>query len=652
MVDFHWLQQMIRIPWQNALPGVHEFNAMLELIDKPVLLVSKKDWLIHGANQAFSKLSNYEVNEVVREKVMKFITGISDEDYAAANEKDVFLLRKTQAACAVRLTSREIKDGRGDFYLLFFTLQPPLESVKSELPVDKVAQVIDFLDEVTVGENFPGVLHKAGVKMAEVLDASFLCIYQADPEKPRLVKLMDCSSEGEIFPNHISSASLARLARTGLWQPGKRLVSDLHQIGHERGFQYVGTAPLGQPGQLFGLLVVADRKKPVAWIMDGLNLFGTTISRWIEHHVLVENLRCETVALNQSLETYRVIVENAQEGILILNPAMEITAMNPAAEWMLGYAEWEVKSQKADTVLIGPDSLIPALEAAARGIPTHNIGNVSLHRRHGQLFPAHIQTIPVSDGDQVVALVVLVTDISENEEIRIRSQQLEQRAILGEVTAVFAHEVRNPINNIYTGLQLLSATLPADDPNQDHLTRLQNDCVRLNHLMESVLNFSRNTQYRFEAIDLAQLLRRLLERWHPRFSRVNINPFFHVENNTPLVYADPRAMEQVFTNLISNATDAMSKNGGNLAVRIGPKNVLPNRPQVVVTVSDDGPGIPDEIRDRIFEPFVTTKSNGTGLGLAITKRIITAHHGSIQVSSFPGGTMFEVTLLAYNGEES
>ena len=116
--------------------------------------------------------------------------------------------------------------------------------------------------------------------------------------------------------------------------------------------------------------------------------------------------------------------------------------------------------------------------------------------------------------------------------------------------------------------------------------------------------------------------------------------------------ADPRAMEQVFTNLVSNASEAMSAKGGNLAIRIAPCNNMPSRSQVLVTVSDDGPGIPDDIRERIFEPFLTTKSNGTGLGLAITKRIITAHHGSIQVNSFPGGTMFEVTLLAYDGENS
>ena len=267
-------------------------------------------------------------------------------------------------------------------------------------------------------------------------------------------------------------------------------------------------------------------------------------------------------------------------------------------------------------------------------------------------FSALIQTLPVEKDGEVTALVVLISDISENEENRIRTQQLEQRAVLGEVTAVFAHEVRNPINNIYSGLQLLAATLPEEDPNQDSLVRLQNDCVRLNHLMESVLNFSRNTQYKFEPVDLHQLLKRMIERWRPRFAKVNVNSFIQVEENTPLALADPRALEQVFTNLISNATEAMSQWVGTWRSGSIQSTRLPNRPQVVVTVSDDGPGIPDEVRARIFEPFVTTKSNGTGLGLAITKRIVTAHHGSIQANSFPGGTIFEVTLLAYNGEES
>ena len=129
--------------------------------------------------------------------------------------------------------------------------------------------------------------------------------------------------------------------------------------------------------------------------------------------------------------------------------------MNPAAEWMLGYADWEVKGQPVENILIGPERLLPALETACQGIPTHNMGSVSLHRRNGQSFPAHIQIIPVQREGETLAILIFFSDVSEHEEIRNRTQQLEQRAVLGEVTAVFAHEVRNPINNISTGLQLL-----------------------------------------------------------------------------------------------------------------------------------------------------------------------------------------------------
>jgi signal transduction histidine kinase len=118
------------------------------------------------------------------------------------------------------------------------------------------------------------------------------------------------------------------------------------------------------------------------------------------------------------------------------------------------------------------------------------------------------------------------------------------------------------------------------------------------------------------------------------------------------VSGDSRALEQVFTNLIGNAVEAMSKDGGVLSVRLELNPGPSKRQQVEVTVSDTGPGIPDEIKARIFEPFVTTKAQGTGLGLAITKRIVTAHHGSIQVTSFPGGTVFELKFPAYQYEDN
>ncbi|MEJ5202928.1 MAG: ATP-binding protein, partial [Anaerolineales bacterium] len=343
--------------------------------------------------------------------------------------------------------------------------------------------------------------------------------------------------------------------------------------------------------------------------------------------------------------------DSTKQGILVLGNDLSITEINSSAEIMLGYAGGEVIGQAVENVLIGPDGLMPALAAARHGIPTHNLGTVLLHRRNGQAFPSHVEIIPVLRDDETMGIIVLIEDISENEQIRLRTQQLEHRAVLGEFTAVFAHEVRNPINNISTGLQLLAETLSSDDPGQEVINRMLNDCNRLNHLMESVLSFSRPMDTRFERVDLPVLVRRVLDRWRPRLAKVGVELFYQAEQNLPAVRGDPRALEQVFTNLISNAVEAMSKSGGHLAVRVLGGKPVAGQPQIEVTVSDDGPGIPEEIRERIFEPFVTANARGTGLGLAITKQIITAHRGSITVNTFPGGTMFQVCLPAIEDDE-
>jgi signal transduction histidine kinase len=147
-------------------------------------------------------------------------------------------------------------------------------------------------------------------------------------------------------------------------------------------------------------------------------------------------------------------------------------------------------------------------------------------------------------------------------------------------------------------------------------------------------------------VNIPDLVQRVLNRWRPRMVRVNIENYFKADEDLPLVKGDMRSLERVFTNLISNAVDVMSEKGGALSVRVSLKEAINQLPQIEVTVADNGPGIPDSLRERIFEPFVTGKPRGTGLGLAITKQIVTTHRGAIYVTSFPGGTVFHVELPA------
>jgi signal transduction histidine kinase len=259
----------------------------------------------------------------------------------------------------------------------------------------------------------------------------------------------------------------------------------------------------------------------------------------------------------------------------------------------------------------------------------------------------------VVHGGRITSILVMMQDQSEQEQIRMHAQHLEQRAVLGEVTAIFAHEVRNPINNISTGLQLMAYNLPENDPHQETIARLQQDCDRLTELMKGVLSFSRPTEYEMEQIQLDKLVAHWLERLHPRMARINVTHHFQAEANCPAVMGNARALEQVFNNLMTNALQAMSETGGDLAVKVHTARKLvewdsysEHRTYVEVSIADTGPGIPREMQERVFHPFFTTNRNGTGLGLAIAKRILTAHKGNIRLTSFPGGTIFYVELPA------
>jgi signal transduction histidine kinase len=197
----------------------------------------------------------------------------------------------------------------------------------------------------------------------------------------------------------------------------------------------------------------------------------------------------------------------------------------------------------------------------------------------------------------------------------------------------------------------MAINLPEDDPNQEVIARLLDDCNRLTHLMQSVLTFSRPPENKFQKVELANLIPALLERWRPRLARLNVNHEFKSSVAESTIWGDPRSLEQVFSNLIGNAVEAMKINGGSLSIHVRPSLLEGGRKHLEVNVIDNGPGIPQDLIERIFEPFVSTNRNGTGLGLSIAKRIISAHRGTISVSSVPGGTVFQVIFPLFHEPE-
>jgi two-component system sensor histidine kinase AtoS len=529
----------------------------------------------------------------------------------------------------------------------FITFLPVASLQQQQAAIARTEQLVNHILALVQAMQAPDFTEAAQAALEAghlMTGAEFLCLYLADSGKPGLHQ-ETCYGDTLRFPGDIQHNEMSAAIEPYLWLPGKRPFTELQRYARPKHLAYLACAALGQPGALNGVIAIADRTlSPPEDILSLLRVLAAALTTIVQHHSLTSNL--EEIEKNQQydLTIGQIIKESVQEGVILASPDLTILELNPTAEWTLGYASREVVGEPIENVLIGAENLILAVQSVLRGEPMHNMGNVHLHRRDGISFLAHVRTLPIMMTGELYGVVILIRDLSEHEQFQIRNQQLEQRALLGEITAIFAHEVRNPINNLSTGLQLMAMNLPADDPGQELIARMEQDCNRLTQLMQSVLSFSHTSDNRHEPVDLGWLIERLLDRWRPRLARLNVQ--YSLSNNLQnrSISGDPRSLEQVFNNLIGNAVQAMNDTGGTLSINLRVVQAPGEREQVEISVSDNGPGIPEDIRDRIFEPFFTTNREGTGLGLAIAKRIITAHKGTINVTSIPGATVFQVIL--------
>ncbi|MGD1022643.1 MAG: ATP-binding protein [Candidatus Sulfotelmatobacter sp.] len=219
------------------------------------------------------------------------------------------------------------------------------------------------------------------------------------------------------------------------------------------------------------------------------------------------------------------------------------------------------------------------------------------------------------------------------EQAQEAARRSERLAALGQMSAGLAHEIRNPLGVIKGSAEMLHQKLGESNPLATELAGyISSETNRLSALVTRFLDFARP----LHAELLPQEITTVLDRALHSVSLTHQNDSIRVERqyqpNLPLVPLDESLSEQAFINLIQNAYDALGNGGGTLRVSAARTN-NGNRDGVEVRVEDTGPGIPAELREQIFNPFVTTKKTGVGLGLSIVSRIIDGHHGTIRVES-------------------
>jgi signal transduction histidine kinase len=231
------------------------------------------------------------------------------------------------------------------------------------------------------------------------------------------------------------------------------------------------------------------------------------------------------------------------------------------------------------------------------------------------------------------------------EQAQAEVRRSERLAALGQLTAGMAHEIRNPLNVIRGSAEMLAQRLPAADPLAVELAGyISSEVDRLNGIISRFLDFARPMQLVRRPTDIAPVLERALKAVRDGRSESNVSVETHYADGLPQVAIDADLCEQVFTNLAINAYQAMRETGGKLRVSAKAARV-DLRPGVEIEFQDEGPGVPRELREQIFNPFFTTKRDGVGLGLSIVSKIIDEHGGSIKLVDKPGkGACFRVFL--------
>jgi signal transduction histidine kinase len=233
------------------------------------------------------------------------------------------------------------------------------------------------------------------------------------------------------------------------------------------------------------------------------------------------------------------------------------------------------------------------------------------------------------------------------EQAQAEARRSERLAALGQLSAGLAHEIRNPLGVIKGSAETLGRKLPTEDPVARELAGyISSEVNRLNSLVSRFLSFAKPLELKKQPEDISLIVEHAIKAAQEQWPDSGVEVERDYAKELPPVHVDAELTEQVFKNLVFNAFEAMEADGGKLNIEII-KEYSDGRRGVEVAFSDSGPGVPQELREQIFNPFFTTKSNGVGLGLSIVSKIVDDHGGWIRVEPRTArGACFRVFLPA------
>ena len=367
-------------------------------------------------------------------------------------------------------------------------------------------------------------------------------------------------------------------------------------------------------------------------------------------NTMVKSLIDSENKIKSAEEKYRKLYEDAPEMYRTVNFDGNIIDCNKVYCEKLGYNKDDVIGKSLYEFV--PESHIETMQDIFTNWQHHgDVRNreIMLKRKDGTVFPALLSSSSVkNDEGKIIAANTLIRDMSDlyNAQKEIEELRLKRLSVIGELTARIAHDLRNPLSVIKNSVEILqisygNKTSPSE---KEQWERLERGIYRITHQVNDVLDYIRSPPLRVSENSLSAIIQNTLERIQIP-DTVNL----HLPKNDVIITCDSEKLEVVFVNLIMNAIQALGKNAGNVTITIDEKH--DSGQFVLIQIMDDGPGIPNDLIEKIFDPLFTTRQIGTGLGLPSCRNIIERHNGTINVTSdLEWGTTFSIILPKHHDE--
>lgn len=394
-------------------------------------------------------------------------------------------------------------------------------------------------------------------------------------------------------------------------------------------------APITVKGKIIGCMGVNRplEDQPISTEeIEAFTIFANQASIIIENSQSLKQLMSER-NLNEN------ILDSSPNGILTIDSTGKIISINRTAEDILSFQQKDILNRNIHDMTL-PQGPLSLLREILSSTSRQTRRECDFRRPDGSRCYLEITSSPLQDIDgNETGTLFLFQDLTERKIISDQVQRMGKLASIGQLAAGIAHEIRNPLMGIGATLELTMENLSADDPRRSMLVRAMDEIEGIDDIISDLLDLARPKEMNFQTCNINEIVNDAAQFLSGLCHKDNIELIVHCNETPPPVQIDRDRMKQVVINIALNAIQSMAKNGV-LTIETSMTHHtyygLGNG-GISIIIEDNGKGIAPEMKERVFDPFFTTRAKGTGLGLYNCHKIIEAHGGNIVIEDAPGG---------------